>query len=290
MRNEGWTPLRASEAIDLEKTLFSGQVFSFKRTDKGEYTGTLGGCLVSFLQDGEKVLYRILSGDKAPEDVEVDISYFFTLEINLRPLLQMWGFDTDGSLAGLRALRYALVPTIFSFICSSNNNISRITKMVGFLYSKGEFIMKYKGLDFHHFPSLEKLVGIEGELRANGFGYRSRYICSAAEYLMENYPRLQQASGVRDMMVSIKGVGDKIADCILLIGLGNLSVVPVDTHIFRHSRKLFGVRGKTLRRGMYGTVQRLYRERFGEYAGVAQLYIFKKMVDLRKAEPKRDDL
>ncbi|ADM12007.1 8-oxoguanine DNA glycosylase [Encephalitozoon intestinalis ATCC 50506] len=282
MEGKCWISLRTEEAIDLELTLFSGQVFSFKRTGEKEYTGVLGECLVSFLQDGSRVLYKVLSGKRSPKEVEEDIFYFFTLDIKLKPLLEKWKVDSDGLLNGLRALRYDLIPTIFSFICSSNNNISRITRMVEFLYSKGEFIMKYKGIDFHRFPSLEELVSIEGELKAKGFGYRSSYICNAATYLQENYSKLQQRSRIREALVSIKGVGEKIADCILLIGVGELSAVPIDTHIFKHSKKMFRIHGKTLTRRAYGAVQELYKEKFGEYAGIAQLYIFKRMVDQAK--------
>ncbi|AFM98776.1 8-oxoguanine DNA glycosylase [Encephalitozoon hellem ATCC 50504] len=287
MKDGAWVPLYTKEVIDLEKSLFSGQVFSFRQTDKKEYTGVLGTCLVSFLQDGDRVLYKVLDGDKTQEEVEAEISNFFTLDVELCPLLLRWKLDPSNLLVGLRALRYSLVPTIFSFICSSNNNISRITRMVGFLYSKGEFITRYKGVDFYYFPSVEKLVDIEDELRSNGFGYRSSYICNAARYLLGNRLDYQRTSEIREMMVSIKGIGYKIADCILLIGAGDLSVVPIDTHIFNHSRKVFGINEKRLSRKMYGTIQELYRRRFGEYAGIAQLYIFKGMVDLRRKKPKQ---
>lgn len=288
MKDEGWKPLCTEEAVDLEKTLYSGQVFSFRQTDKKEYTGVLGTCLVSFLQDGNRVLYKVLNGDKTSKEIESEISSFFILDIKLRPLLQRWRLDPNNLLVGLRALRYSLAPTVFSFICSSNNNIARITRMVRFLYSKGDFIMKYKNVDFYHFPNLEKLVDIEEELRSNGFGYRSSYICNAAKYLLKNRLDLQQASRIREMLVSIKGIGYKIADCILLIGTGNLDVVPVDTHIFNHSKKMFGINEKTLSLKTYSTIQELYRGRFGEYAGIAQLYIFKGMVDIRKKSKKEE--
>ncbi|AFN83493.1 8-oxoguanine DNA glycosylase [Encephalitozoon romaleae SJ-2008] len=286
MKDEGWEPLCTEETVDLEKTLHSGQVFSFRQTDEKEYTGVLGTCLVSFLQDGNRVLYKVLNGDKTSKEIELEITSFFTLDVKLCPLLRRWRLDPNNLLVGLRALRYNLIPTIFSFICSSNNNIARITRMVGFLYSKGEFIMKYKNADFYHFPDLEKLVDIEEELKSNGFGYRSSYICNAAKYLLKNRLDHQQASRIREMMVSIKGIGYKIADCILLIGTGNLDVVPVDTHIFKHSKKMFGINEKVLSQKTYGIIQDLYRKRFGEYAGIAQLYIFKGMIDLRKKSKK----
>lgn len=280
MEGDGWIALLTEERIDLEKTLFSGQVFSFRRTDAGEYTGAVGECVVSLLQDGDRVLYKKLWGAQDQDEVRECVSRLLGAEIRLEPLLRRWGVDADGSLVGLRPVRYDVIPTIFSFISSSNNNISRITKMVGFLYSKGEHVMRYKGVDFHMFPGLERLVGIEKELRANGFGYRSEYVCGAARRLMECGGQVD-AAGAREMLLSIKGVGDKIADCILLIGMGDLSVVPVDTHIFGHSRRSLGISARSLSKETYRRIQGVYRERFGEYAGIAQLYVFKRMVDAR---------
>ena len=286
MDEANWNALNTEEEIDLEKTLFSGQVFMFKQTGSNEYTGVVGECLVSFLQRDGSVFYKILYGGKSQEEMTREISYFFTLEIPFRPLLNKWGLDEEGKLAGLRTIRYDLVPTIFSFICSSNNNISRITKMVNFLYSKGDFMMEYKGFGFYHFPKLERLVSIEDELKQNSFGYRSRYICDAAKFLIENHAQIISNSpeDVRKALISVRGVGNKVADCISLIGMGSLGVVPIDTHIFNFARKEVKTRSLTDR--TYRDVQKLYVEKFGKYAGIAQLYIFKEMLNSKMDRPK----
>lgn len=80
-------------------------------------------------------------------------------------------------------------------------------------------------------------------------------------------------------LTSIQGIGNKIADCISLIGMGDLGAVPIDTHIFNFTKKHFGVKAKSLTDKTYKSIQQLYRERFGAYAGIAQLYIFKEMLD-----------
>lgn len=276
-----WNTLDTAEFVDLEKTLLSGQVFVFKKTDDREYTGVVGGCLVCLLQNTGGVSYKVLHG--SPEGIADKITYFFTLEIPFLPLLKGWGLDEYGKLNGLRTVRYELVPTIFSFICSSNNNITRITRMVDFLCSKGAFIMRYKGIDFHHFPELEKLIDIEDELRRNKFGYRSGYICDAARFLMTNYAQMlcETSENTRKTLISLRGIGNKVADCILLIGMGDLSVVPVDTHILNFAKRYFGIKIGSLTDKKYKCVQVLYKERFGEYAGIAQLYIFKGMLDMK---------
>lgn len=284
MYKDGWNVLQTEEVISLGQTLFSGQVFGFRKTGEEEYTGVVGRHLVTFLQGCCGVLYKTLHEDRESRDVASEISHFFTLDVPLQPLLDRWRLDMEEKLVGLRILRHELVPTIFSFICSSNNNVARITRMVNFLYSKGDFIANYKGFDFHQFPRPEVLLDVEEELRRNGFGYRSRYVCDAARFLVDNHSRIAGCSpgDARKMLVSIRGIGNKVADCILLVGMGDLGAVPVDTHVFNFSKRHFGIRNKALTDKIYRDIQRLYREEFGEYAGIAQLYIFKKMLDSRQ--------
>lgn len=77
-------------------------------------------------------------------------------------------------LAGARVLRQDPVECLLQFLCSSNNNIARITKMVDFLASLGSHLGNVEGFEFHEFPSLERLSLVsEVELRNAGFGYRS---------------------------------------------------------------------------------------------------------------------
>lgn len=74
---------------------------------------------------------------------------------------------------GARVLRQEPVECVFEFLCSSNNNIGRIERMVGVLSSFGEYLGTVGGFDFHVFPSLERLSLVsEQELREAGFGYR----------------------------------------------------------------------------------------------------------------------
>lgn len=77
-------------------------------------------------------------------------------------------------LAGARVLRQDPLECLIQFLCSSNNNIGRITKMVDFVSSLGTHLGSVAGFEFHEFPSLDRLAMVsEQELREAGFGYRS---------------------------------------------------------------------------------------------------------------------
>ena len=200
------------------------------------------------------------------------------------------------AIPGLRFLTNEIYSTIFSFICSSNNNITRISRMVDFIYSKGEELniilpsdieeeiyLKLKNNKIYKFPKLSALIGIENELILQKFGYRASYICSAAKYLKEQNPNFDGLSfeRSRELLLQIKGIGRKVADCILLIGLKFFHVVPLDTHIIRYSKSEFNLNFKSLNDKIYSEIQQLWIDKYGKYAGIIQLYVFKRSVDLK---------
>jgi N-glycosylase/DNA lyase len=144
---------------------------------------------------------------------------------------------------------------LVSFICSSNNNISRISGMVQGLCTEwgtplgsvdipspvdpeDGMPLEEKTVAYYDFPPPEKLCGdeVEGRLRKLGFGYRAGYIVETArmvnekglDWLVELRERPYQE--VKEELVKLKGVGPKVADCVALMSLDKKGAVPVDTH------------------------------------------------------------
>ena len=187
---------------------------------------------------------------------------YLNLTPNLTSLYQTWS-AADPNFArkaplftGIRILRQSAWEALVSFICSSNNNISRITLMIDRLCEKyGDFLGKVEGREWFDFPGPERLTGrgVEGELRDLGFGYRARYLGETARVMSEK--GLEWLEGLRNMpesaggeeeelpvggregyrraheaLLELQGVGPKVADCICLMGLGWGEAVPVDTH------------------------------------------------------------
>jgi N-glycosylase/DNA lyase len=119
---------------------------------------------------------------------------YFGLDTSLAPLYDTWAAADErfASLApkfpGIRVLQQDFVETLFSFICSSNNNIERIHQMIEKLCSNyGSPICELNGQIFHSFPEVNRLAGkeMEGELRTLGFGYRAGFVQKSAQYIVE---------------------------------------------------------------------------------------------------------
>ncbi len=79
----------------------------------------------------------------------------------------------------------------------------------------------------------------------------------------------------KKLLLSFKGIGRKVCDCILLLGYSKFDIVPIDVHMFRVSKKIFNLNYKTLTNNNYDQIVKLYKQRFGKYCGIAQLYLLK---------------
>ncbi|RZR95149.1 hypothetical protein BHM03_00023964, partial [Ensete ventricosum] len=188
--SEDWELLPVSRSeLSLPLTLPTGQTFRWRRTDPSRFTGVVGPYLLSLRHlDGDpsgRVAFMLHNSDGGGSAaVRAALADYLNLRVSLADLWSRFS-SADSRFAelagqfdgGARVLRQDPVECVFQFLCSSNNNIGRIEKMVGVLSSFGEYLGTVGGFDFHEFPSLEKLSPVtEQQLRAAGFGYRFAFI------------------------------------------------------------------------------------------------------------------
>ncbi|KAJ8265152.1 hypothetical protein COCON_G00142510 [Conger conger] len=225
---------------------------------------------------------------------------YFQLNVNLADLYKQWGTaDTHfksiaKAFTGVRMLRQDPTECLFSFICTSNNHISRIQGMLD-------------GTPYHDFPTLQVLAdsSVESCLRNLGFGYRARFLQQSARQIMDTHdldwldslrsvPYLQAQEALR----SLPGVGLKVADCVCLMSLDKAQAVPVDTHVWqiaqRDYRCTVGKGLKSLTDKVYRDIGNFFRELWGPYAGWAQSVLFcsdlKKFQDLKAMAVKKEEV
>jgi len=251
-------------------TLVCGQSFRWRSTGDSEWTGVIADQMVSVCQDEQSVYivaWRLVGPVKQeagaapaegaaamervrPDDVLIAAATdYFGLDIPLAPLYAMWG-EADTTWAqlatrfpGLRVLRQDPVECLFCFICSSNNNIARIALIIDRLGERyGSLLGTHGGYTFYTFPSIEALASAdEDDLRALGTGYRAKFILQSATTVLQNggkewlkQLRAAQTSHVeaRDALITLHGVGPKVADCVCLFALDKTGAIPVDTHVW----------------------------------------------------------
>lgn len=171
--------------------------------------------------------------------------------------------------AGIRILKQDFFETFLSFLISQNNNIKRIQGSLNRLAS--DFGQKV-GEDFL-FPTPQALKGVgEKYFESIGTGYRAKYLSEFVNNYDESlFERLKTmpTNLVRDELMKFLGVGQKVADCILLFGMGRKDVFPVDTWIDKVASEHFGLSGAS-RPDM---AKKLVKY-FGDLSGYAQQYVF----------------
>lgn len=252
------------------------------------------------------------------DDTEDLLKNYFNLHHNLTELYKQWA-DADPNFrkrapefTGVRILNQDAWEALVAFICSSNNNISRISQMVHKLcLHYGSYIGTIAGEPFHDFPTPKSLTapGVESHLRELGFGYRAKYIAETARTVFQDKPvewlrSLRNPASVawgtatctadkeddpptyknaHEQLLQLCGVGPKVADCVSLMGLGWGEAVPVDTHVWQIAMRDYKFGGKsknkTLTKPMYDAVGDHFRSLWGSQAGWAHSVLF--TADLR---------
>ncbi|XP_076436312.1 N-glycosylase/DNA lyase-like [Babylonia areolata] len=229
---------------------------------------------------------------------------YFHLNVDIEELYQQWSFadqyfrKTASDFWGIRMLRQDPVENLFSFICSSNNNISRISSMVGKLCIQyGQPIAEVDGRWYHSFPAVAALaeVGVEEKLRELGFGYRAKFIAKSAKYIMDNHGEewvgsLRHCSyeEAKAELMKLCGVGAKVADCVCLMSLDKAGAIPVDTHVWQFAARNYLPKlssAKSVTDKLYQEIGDHFRSLWGPYAGWAHSVLF--TAELRHMQSKK---
>ena len=176
---------------------------------------------------------------------------------------------------GMRILNQDPWETLISFIISANNNITRIKGIIERLSQKFGREICWEGKSYYTFPAPESLAcASEEDLKACGCGYRGAYIkktaAMVAEGLISPYKirELSYEEGHKTLL-SCMGVGDKVADCILLFSMEKPEAFPVDVWVKRVMEYFYIGSPVPIRQ-----IKTIAAEKFGKYAGLAQQYLF----------------
>ncbi len=193
--------------------------------------------------------------------------------------------------AGLRIVRQVPWECLISFICATYKSIAAIELMLQKLSAKFGEKRAFDGMEFYTFPSVERLAcASESGLRECGLGYRARYVQATAQKIREKTVELDKLQYLpyleaRKALLSLPGVGLKVADCVLLFSLEKLEAFPVDVWVKRvilnqYTPQLPADLVKRLQshdsltNSEYEKISDFARGYFGAYAGYAQEYLY----------------
>ncbi len=253
--------------INLKKTFECGQCFRFEQVEENTFEGVAFSKFLRVSQNN-----NIITLENADQKDFIDIwKSFFDLDTDYNKITaKLTENDKIMKQAaefgkGIHILRQELFETIISFIISQNNNIPRIKKIINLLCENFGTKITENKKTYYAFPTLEQLKGLTVEnLSVIRAGFRAKYIVDAVEKISnnsvktENIKRISYEEAKAELM-NIKGIGNKVADCVLLFGASKFGAFPKDVWIKRIMKSLYHDENAVIQ---------------GEYAGIAQQYLF----------------
>ena len=280
-----------------EISINSGQMFLWEKY-KNSWYGTYANYILKFsitkdevefcstpkFDNWEHFIFRL------DDDIQ-NIFSNFSNDIILLKLLKRY--------TGLRLTRQDPHQCMISFACSSNTNISMIRRMLKNLSMKFGIKTRIDNKIFFTFPTMKNLYKASiNELCSCSVGYRAKTIKSIAEKIVTGSLTIDELDrskydDARKTLTSIYGIGNKIADCILLFSLEKTEAFPIDVWMGRaifmyykrliHNRKVTFMNGnKNLSDDQYSILSEIMRNHFGKYGGYAQQYLFYHIRNMKK--------
>lgn len=265
--------------LDLQSTLIdSAQCFCWHQAEDYFWTVMRAGMDAPAPYYVAKIGDSVRIGSDAPLNEAFWYDYF-DMDRDYAALPQKFGWHDKMAAAlqaaeGLRVLRQPAWDTLLSFILSANNNVGRIRTLVAALSQNFGTPVQTRYGTAHAIPTASQLsLATEAELRALGCGYRAPYLTETSARVANGFDldALRDApyEEAHQALTGLKGVGDKVADCVCLFGLHHSCAFPVDVWVERLLIAWFGMEKKS-RKAMAKQAMEL----LGGDAGIIQQYLF----------------
>jgi N-glycosylase/DNA lyase len=263
--------------IDIDNSINSGQVFLWEK-DETDWYGINGQDVLKINKNG--IIKSILNSK----------TNFFRKNDNMEEIIKSISKDKTVKKAikeyeGLRLFRQNPFQCMISFIISSNSNIPKIKSSLEKITKKFGTQVKIQNKEFFLFPEPEKIEKASiDEIKACGVGYRAQFIKEAAKMVVLkkiDFKYLEKCDyhEAKKNICLVPGIGNKVADCIMLFSLNKLEAFPLDTWIIKilekYYSKEFKMETKTITQKQYELLHEKIVNHFGPYCGYAQQFLFK---------------
>ena len=264
-------------SINIDNSINSGQVFLWEKNGTDWY-GINGQDILKINKNG--VIKSILNSK----------TNFFRKNDNIQEIIESISKDATVKKSvkqyeGLRIFKQDPFQCMISFIISSNSNIQKIKNSLEKISKKFGKKVKIQNKEFFLFPEPEKLARATiDEIKSCGVGYRAPFIKEAAKMVILKkidfeYLKKCDYHEAKKNICLVPGIGNKVADCIMLFSLNKLESFPLDTWMIKilekYYSKEFKIETKTITQKQYELLHEKIVNYFGPYCGYAQQYLFK---------------
>ena len=275
--------LKKTNSFELKDIFDCGQCFRWNEQEDTSYTGIFKNNVLNVSKIGNDIIFEGMCDG----EIEKIVKQYFDLNRDyekIKETLSKIDQNMKTSIEygkGIRILNQDLWETIISFIISANNNIPRIKGIIERLSKKYGNEIIYKEKSYYTFPTPEQLKDVTvQEYRELGLGFRDIRLYETTKMILENQVNLEELRTnpntyeVREKLLTLSGVGPKVADCILLFSdLKRFEVFPIDVWVRRVMNDLY-IKNEDETKVSKKQIEKIAKEKFGDLAGLAQQYLF----------------
>ena len=274
--------IKNQDSFDLVHIFECGQCFRWNKEIDGSYTGVIKDRVINVQKEKNNIIFKSSSYD----NIEELINDYFDLETDYEKiknnLSNIDGFLKESTIFGdgIRILHQDLWECIISFIISANNNIPRIKKIIERLSEKYGNKICFENKEYYTFPTPEQLskASIQ-DLRDLGLGFRDKRVFKTTQMILnkevdlDKLKSMDDSEKMREELLKLDGVGEKVADCIMLFSLKRYDVFPIDVWVRRVMNDLY-IHNEDEEKVSKKELQKLAKDKFLGISGLAQQYLF----------------
>lgn len=276
------------DSFDLKHIFDCGQCFRWNNEIDGSYTGIVYQYVINIKNtEKNKVEVKFYANENITQkDMLEFCSKYFDLERDYKKIKQELSVIDENMKKsidygdGIRILNQDLWETVISYIISANNNIPRIKGIIENLSKNFGNKIEVEGKEYYTFPTPYQLSkATVSDLRQLGLGFRDIRVYETTQIFLNNKIEIENlgmktTKKLKEILISLPGVGPKVADCILLFSyLKRTEVFPVDVWIRRVINDLY-LKCEDENKIKNKDIEKLANEKFKDLAGIAQQYLY----------------
>lgn len=273
--------LKNIEDFELDHIFECGQCFRWNKQQDGSYIGVIKQGVLQIKKDKKDI---IITG-KCEGEIKQIVNKYFDLETDYKEIKNTLSQIDDYLKTsikfgnGIRILNQDLWETIISFIISANNNIPRIKGIIERISKAYGKQINYQGNSYYTFPTPNELSKATiKDLRQLGLGFRDKRVYDTTQIIINKQITLQQllaedTEKLKETLLTLPGVGPKVADCIMLFGMHRFEVFPIDVWVRRVMNELY-LKQEDENKINKKEIEKLAVEKYSDLAGLAQQYLF----------------
>lgn len=274
--------LKKPNSFDLIHIFECGQCFRWNREEDDSYTGIIKNRVINIKKNNDDYIFS----SNENTNLEKCIIEYFDLNTDYEEIKEkLANIDENLKLSieygkGIRILKQDIWECIISFIISANNNIPRIKKIIENLSLNYGKKVIFNKKEYYLFPTPEELSkATVQDLRKLGLGFRDIRVYNSTKIILNKEIDIEKlvletdTNKIRKELLKLDGVGEKVADCILLFGFNRFDVFPVDVWVRRVMNELY-LHNEDENKVNKNEIRKIAKEKFLGIEGLAQQYLF----------------